>query len=675
MIDFLGKLFSSDFMPHGYCYFWKPEIVWLHAISDGAITLAYFLISLTLVYFVRKRRDLPYRWMFVLFGLFIFGCGTTHLMEVWTLWHGTYRLAGIVKALTAMASLATAALLVPLIPRALTLPSPSDLRAANRRLESEIHQRLHMQQELQKAHDELDLRVQQRTLELATANAQLRAEIAQRKGAEEILRKQASLLELAPDAIIVRDMNDEITFWNSGAQETYGWQHAEAMGKTAQTLLDSRYPLEIENLKAVVVGERRWEGELIQTRKDGKRIVVASRWALLRDDQDTPAAMLQINTDITERKLAEEKLRRSEEFLAEGQRLSHTGSWRWKVASGELEFSKEAFRILGFDPELPTPSFQTAIERIHPEDRVLFDRIVNEAIREKRNYELDIRLVLPEGTTRYAHSVGRIVSGEFDELEFLGTLMDITDRKLAEETLQSAQTQLAHMARVTTMGELAASIAHEVNQPLAAIVTNANACLRWLSRAEPDLSEAQTAATRIVKEGNRASAVIERVRSLMKKSPPHMSTVDMNEMIKEVLTLMRHLVIRDGVSLQTELADNLAAITGDAVQLQQVILNLLLNAIEATGARSSDPRDLVLTSQNNGPDEIVIAVRDSGVGIDPGSADQLFKPFFSTKAGGMGMGLAISRSTIEAHGGRLWATPNDGPGATFQFSLPARRAA
>jgi PAS domain S-box-containing protein len=596
-------------------------------------------------------------------------------MEVWTLWHGTYRLAGIIKAITATASIATAILLVPLILRALTLPSPAELRAANQRLENEVQARLGVQEALQKAHDELEVRVQQRTVELATANEQLRAEIAQRKHAEEILRKQASLLELAHDAIIVRDMNDKITFWNSGAQETYGWRHGEAVGKGAQMLLDSIYPLEIESLKGVMVRAGRWEGELIQKRNDGRRIVVASRWALQCDDQGNPVAMLQINTDITERKLADEKLRRSEEFLAEGQRLSHTGSWRRNVASGELAFSQETFRILGFDPELPTPSFQAVMERIHPEDRAFFDRTVNDAIREKRDYALDIRLVLPEGATKYAHSVGRAMTGEFGQLEFVGTLMDITELKRAEETLQSAQAQLAHMARVTTMGELAASIAHEVNQPLAAIITNANACLRWLSRAAPDLDEARAAATRIVKEGSRAGDVIQRIRSLMKKSPPRMSTIDMNEMIQEVLTLIGHQVLKNGASLRTKLSADLAAITGDPVQLQQVILNLILNALEATSARNAGSRALLLTSQNQGPDKIVIAVRDSGVGIDPGSANQLFKPFFTTKAGGMGMGLAISRSIIEAHGGRLWATPNDGPGTTFQFSLPVRSAA
>src|SRR3984957_16965018 len=204
MTEFLRNLFSSDFMGHGFCYRWNPEIVWLHAVSDGLITLAYAFIPLALVYFVRKRRDLPFHWIFFMFGVFIFGCGTTHAMEIWTLWHGTYRLAGVIKAITAAASLATAAALVPMIPRALLLPSPSQLRTANLELERQIAERTRAERALQLAHDELELRVQARTQELASANLLLRAEINERRRAEEALRKQADLLEVAHDALIVR---------------------------------------------------------------------------------------------------------------------------------------------------------------------------------------------------------------------------------------------------------------------------------------------------------------------------------------------------------------------------------------------------------------------------------------------------------------------------------------
>src|SRR5260370_5456540 len=238
--------------------------------------------------------------MFLLSGLFSFGCGPPHLMEVWTLWHGTYWLAGAIKAITAAASVVTAALFVPLIPRALALPSPAQMRAANLRLEREIGERTRVQESLQRAHDELDIRVQQRTAEIARAIQQLLAEITERMRAEEALRKQANLLELAHDAIIVHDLDDRITYWNSGAQDTYGWPRQEALGKLAQVLLHSTYPSGLEGITSELIRKGRWDGELTQTRRDGRRIVVASRWALQRDDSGKPAAMLQINTHITQ---------------------------------------------------------------------------------------------------------------------------------------------------------------------------------------------------------------------------------------------------------------------------------------------------------------------------------------------------------------------------------------
>lgn len=424
MDEFLSKLFSSDFMPHGSCYFWQPQIVWLHAISDSLIAFSYYLIPVVLVYFVRKRRDLPFNWMFVLFGVFIFACGTTHLMEVWTLWHGTYRLSGVIKAFTAAASLATLVLLIPLIPQALALPSPAQMRDANEKLEQEIGERRRAERALQEAHAELELRVRQRTAELAKANDELREEIVQ--------------------------------------------------------------------------------------------------------------------------------------------------------------------------------------------------------------------------------------------------------RQRAEEELQALQVDLSHVARVSTMGEMAASIAHEVNQPLTAIVTNGNAATRWLAGTKPNLDEAIDAVNRIIKEGNRASQIIKEIRQFVKKTPPQKTSLQINDLIRDTLALVQRQMEKNQVRLQMELAPQLPAVLAERVQLQQVLLNLIINGVEAMNAVTERAREMRIQSQwEQEPGRVLVAVRDSGPGLKPAILERLFDAFFTTKEHGMGMGLSIARSIITAHGGAIWATANPDQGATFQFTVPA----
>jgi PAS domain S-box-containing protein len=257
----------------------------------------------------------------------------------------------------------------------------------------------------------------------------------------------------------------------------------------------------------------------------------------------------------------------------------------------------------------------------------------------------------------------------------IGTVSrDLTDRKESEARIQAAQSQLAHMARVITMGEMAAAIAHDVNQPLAAVVSNANACKRWLSGATPDLGEARAAASRIAEEGTRASEVVSRIRTLMKKRPANVERLRLNDVVEQVVDLVRSQILRHGISLRLELLPDLPLIKGDPIQLQQVVLNLIANAIEATAERPDREREIVLLTERLAPAEASMSVRDSGAGIDPTEMEQIFKPFYTTKSSGMGMGLAISRTIIEAHRGRLWATRNQGAGSTFRFSIPATAA-
>jgi PAS domain S-box-containing protein len=376
-----------------------------------------------------------------------------------------------------------------------------------------------------------------------------------------------------------------------------------------------------------------------------------------------------LREQLTERRRAEEEQRRSEAYLAEGQRISHTGSWGWNVATGELFWSKEHFRIFGYDPETVKPSYRMFLVRVHPKDRPFVEQTVDRAVRDRSDLEMDYRIVLTDGSLKHVHTVGHpTVNDSGDLVEFVGTVMDVTERRQGEEALRKAQVELAHVTRVTTLGAMTASIAHEVNQPLGAVVNNASACLRWL--AATNLEEARQSAELIVADGHRASEIINRIRALAKKAPPQKDWLNINETILEVIALARSEIQKNRVSLQTQLSSDLSLILGDRIQLQQVILNLLINAIEAMSGGGANPRELLVGSGKDESRGVWVAVRDSGPALDPESLSHIFTAFYTTKPQGMGMGLAISRSIIEAHGGRLWATANDDRGATFQFTLP-----
>ncbi len=677
---------------------------------------------------------------------------------------------------------------------------------------------------LRRARDEQEAKVLERT-------ADLQAEITERLRVEETLRQRADLLDLTHDTVFVRDMNDVITYWNRGAEDLYGWNKQEAIGKTSHDLMHTTFPASLEEINETLFRTDRWEGELIHAKRDGARVVVASRWSLQRDGQGKPLAILETNNDVTERKYAEEALRRSEAYLAEAQRLSNTGSWARSVDSDELFYcSEELLRMFQLEPQPVFPIEETFALRIHPEDRERVLQRAREAMKRKTDYVSDFRILLPDGTLKYIQTISHPVvkaSGEIteyigtamdvterkhaeeelreserryryifhtagvsiweedfsriqaaieelksggvydfrkylaanpgfvrqliplvkvsdvndatlklfkaknkDELlvsldkvflpeteevfagelialaegrtsfsaetilqtldgnrltvlfsitfpaqpatleSVLVTIMDITERKVAEEELQKTRAELAHIARVTTMGELTSSIAHEVNQPLAAIVTSGNACLRWLSNDPPNVEEARDIVNRIVKDGHRASEVVSRIRAFFRKATPQRVRVNINQLIEDVIAMVPSELRRNRVQVRTELADNLPGVAGDQIQLQQVLLNLVVNAIEAMSTVNG-PRELLIRSERYESGSVLVAVQDSGVGFDEKSAAQLFDAFFTTKPQGLGMGLSISRTAIEAYGGRLWATANDGNGATLQFTLPA----
>ncbi len=502
--------------------------------------------------------------------------------------------------------------------------------------------------------------------------------------------------------------------------------------------------------------------------------------------------------DITERKAAEDALRRSGTYLAETQRLTHTGTFVTDSTTKPLYWSEELFRIFGFDPQHGLPTRDQALQRIHTEDRDPFKQAFDRAIHQKVDAEVEYRIVLPDGRVRHVHGIGHPVwNANGEVVEVVGTTVDVTERKRTEQALRESETRfrtlvdhasdaffvydleqktvvdvnreaceslgytrqelvgnaplayhldsyqgemesvaeraaaeetvldthwhlrkdgsrfpvevhtslvsyggrrflltvarditdrfraeeqreklrqveadLAHMSRVSTIGELTASIAHEVNQPLSGIVSSGSACLRWLAANPPNLEEVREAVRRIIGAGKHAGEVIARIRALTKRTSSQQEKLDLNETIREVLVLVGDEAKRNSVILRTVFADGLSPVLGDRVQLQQVVLNLLINAIEAMSGVTERTRDLVITTRNIDPEQVQVTVEDSGMGIEPSSILKIFEPFYTTKSTGMGMGLSISRSILQHHGGRLWATANDGPGTTFHFALP-----
>jgi PAS domain S-box-containing protein len=385
--------------------------------------------------------------------------------------------------------------------------------------------------------------------------------------------------------------------------------------------------------------------------------------------------------DITARKKAEaakdlrseEELRRSEAFLARGQRLSLTGTFSWKVASDEITWSDQLYRMYEFEIGVPV-TLELIRTRVHPEDVDLLERMVDKARDGRDDFEQQYRLVMPDHSIRYLHAVAHATWDQDGQLEYIAAVQDLTARRRSEDALAKARSELAKVARVTSLGVLTASIAHEVNQPLSGIITNAGTCLRMLDADPPNLEGARETARRTIRDGNRASGVIKRLRALFSNDELTLELLDLNEVTREVMALSVSDLQRNRVAHRLELAEDLPNITGDRIQLQQVVLNLLRNASDAMHDVHDRPRQVLIRTEREAGDRVRVSVRDAGVGVDPEGMNQLLDAFYTTKSDGMGIGLSVSRTIIEKHRGRLWAEPNDGPGATFSFSIPSAPA-
>jgi PAS domain S-box-containing protein len=543
MTSFLSWLMSpQDYMPHGMCFLWQPELIALHVVSDSLIALAYYSIPIALIYFVLKRTDLAFPSIFVLTGLFILACGTTHAMSVWTLWYPDYRFDGGIKAVTALLSIGTGVAIWKVMPLALELPSTAQLERANGLLGAEISQRQRAEAALRDANAELERRVAART-------ADLEEEVVRRRNTEATLRaseeRWRSMFEASAVGIAVLDEQNHFAATNEALQKMVGYSGEE---------LQSLGPLDITHQD-----DREATKKLIEDMRNGKR-------------QDLPT---------------EKRYRRKD-------------------------------------------------------NKVIWVRV----------------------------SAARALDSSTSLQGIPAIIEDITERKIAEVAWHDARDALSRATRLTIMGELSASIAHEVNQPLAAIITNAQACQRFLGFSPPDLDEVKDGVGEIVRDGKRASEVLKRIRAMSKNTAPERGQVDVNHAIAEVLALTRDELQRHRVAVQTDLRSKLPTIMADRVQLQQVVLNLVMNGIDAMRAVTERPRILTVRSQLNDQGNIVVNVADSGVGLDPANRDRIFESFFTTKPEGMGMGLAISNTIIEAHHGRLWAESGSPFGAVFGFTLP-----
>lgn len=372
------------------------------------------------------------------------------------------------------------------------------------------------------------------------------------------------------------------------------------------------------------------------------------------------------------RRGTESALRRSEAYLADAQRLSHTGSFGWRIASGNIVWSKETYRIFGVD-ETVKPTIDLILQCVHPDDRELVLHEINRAALGKPSYDYEHRLLMPNGAIKHLTVRTHHVKYESGEEELVGALMDVTATRETQEALYAARAELARVARVTALGQMSASIAHEVNQPLAAIVTSASAGLRWLTREVPEIGEARACVNHIAEQANRASEIMRSIRDLARRADPEVVALDINAVIDETVALVKQEALNHRVTVQVQLAPELPLVRGDRIQLQQVIINLAINGIQAMVTVIDRARVLSIRTEQRESDQVLVAVQDVGIGTEPEGLDRLFAAFYTTKPDGMGMGLSICRSIIEAHGGRVWASRNIGPGMTFQFTVSAYR--
>jgi PAS domain S-box-containing protein len=508
-------------------------------------------------------------------------------------------------------------------------------------------------------------------------SARQRQHIDDQKRAETALReseyKLRQIIETVPGLLWSADPDGELTQVNQRILDYVGkpFEDFKQGGRGAFIHPDDLPETEKDFSQAIQTGTSHEAVHRLR-RADGKYRWHHTRAEPLRDQQGRTIQWYGLSVDIDEAKKAEDLLRRNRAYLAEAQQLSVTGSFGWCISNNLIVWSQEIYRILEIDPAVK-PTLDLVFERTHPDDIEVMRRTIERLATEERDCDFEHRLLLPGGTVKQLHLRTHRVRFEGGKAEVVGAVMDVTAAREAEEALRRAQAELAHASRVATLGELSASIVHEVNQPLSSIVASGQAAIRWLDRDVPEKERARRAIVRLLSEAERAGQVIRRIRDLAKKAEPEMAQVDINGLVEEVVMLVHREAAGQRAAVRTQPASELPPVRGDRIQLQQVLINLAINGIQAMASVTDRARVLVIRTQRYGDDELLVAVEDAGVGIAPENLPRLFSAFYTTKPDGMGMGLSISRSIVEAHGGRLSATCNSGAGMTFQFTLSLYR--
>ncbi len=494
------------------------------------------------------------------------------------------------------------------------------------------------------------------------------------KRAQEELRQSEQdarlIVDCIPAQVAVLTATGEVTQINRRMADFFGSLESLGNWRTGDIVPPDELPGVLAAMKTAFEAGEPFEMENHLRRFDGVYRWFQIRGLPLKDSNGRTIRWYFLIADMEERKHAEEALRRSEAFLAQAQRVSAIGSFSWRLDTDEMIFSEELYRIFELDQHA-TLNLEQIRVRVHPDDTPLLSKFIDQARASAGDLEYEMRLRMPDGRIKHTRTFGDVIHHPDGQREWLGAIQDVTQHHLSNEALDKARTELAHVTRSMSLGALTASVAHEVNQPLSGIMTNAGTCLRMLDSTPPDIGGARETARRTIRDATRASDVISRLRALFIKEALALEPLDLNEAMREVVALSSIDLKRNHIVLRADLADELPMVMGDRIQLQQVVLNLLRNASDSMVDIGDRPRHVLLrTSQEDGGG-VRVTVRDAGSGLPPGSVDSVFQPFYSTKSGGMGIGLFVSRSIVEQHHGRLWVERNeDGPGATFSFSIP-----